>query len=268
MREPRSQAADFQSWDGNRGLRGKLSPPAQTGHSGDATECSGDAGSAHSNSWCRDRDPGQGRAVPAAGARSPRLTHRGSRDLSADHGVGAGPAGKCSLQRPAWGWGRVRPYAVVSAFLRFTLPVPSGRGMARRSETEVTLRREPKSGAAGEGNARQTGTQRGKWEHSTARQAGLTAKRNGAWSPGIGVGKRAGRASSSSLRRTPFFPPPPALAGLAHGRAFGGLSNCLHGPLPPPHSSDCALSARPPRCAQARPGGAGRAAATLRNAAE
>lgn len=64
--------------------------------------------------------------------------------------------------------------------------------MAPRSETEVTLRREPKSGAAGEGNPRQPGTQRGKWVHSTARQAGLTAKRNGAWSPGIGVGKRAG----------------------------------------------------------------------------
>lgn len=143
--------------------------------------------------------------------------------------MGAGPAGKCSLRRPAWGWGRVRPHAVVSACLRFTLPAPLGRGMAPRSETEVTLRREPKSGAAGEGNPRQPGTQRGKWVHSTARQAGLTAKRNGAWSPGIGVGKRAGPwwgalplPPSVELRSFPL--PPPSRASPTEEHLAGFLT--------------------------------------------
>lgn len=73
-----------------------------------------------------------------------------------------------------------------------------------------------------------------------------------------------GSASSS--------PPSPAAAaaaaaGLAHGGAFGGLSNCLLGPLPLPS----AVTARfpPARRAVRRRAreGAGRAAATLRSAA-
>jgi hypothetical protein len=124
MREPRSQTADFQSWDGNRGFKGNLSPPVQSGPSGDATECRGDPGSTRRNSSCRERDPGQGRAVAAAGARPPGLTHSRSRDRSADQSLVAAPAGKCSPGAP-WGEGRVRPHAVASAYFRSTLPVPS-----------------------------------------------------------------------------------------------------------------------------------------------
>lgn len=118
MREPRSQTAEFQFWDGNRGFKGKLSPLAQSRPSGDATERRGDPESTQGNSSGRDRDPGQGQAVAAAGARPPGLSHSRSRDRSADQGLVAAPAGKCSPRRPVLGAGRVRSHAVASAYLR------------------------------------------------------------------------------------------------------------------------------------------------------
>lgn len=141
MREPRSK----QSSDGNHRLGGKLSPPAQSGHSRDAAECRGHPGSTRSNSRCRDPDRGTRTGSSSCrGPGPPDLTHSRSRDRSADQVVGAGPAGKCSPRRPVGVGGGLRLHAVASTCLRLTLPVPSGREKASRSETKVAQRSEPK----------------------------------------------------------------------------------------------------------------------------
>lgn len=75
-----------------------------------------------------------------------------------------------------------------------------------------------------------------------------------------------GGASSSSLWGGLSASPSPILPGLGRRKEhLAGFLTAFAGRFPPPRRSDCALSAHPPRSAQARAGGAGRAAATLRN---
>lgn len=100
-------------------------------------------------------------------------------------------------------------------------------------------------------------------------EEGRRAGQKGAWSSGIGVGRKAGSAGlrflflpRGGLSASPSPPPPGPRRRKEH---LAGFLTAFAGRSPPPRRSDCALSARPPRSAQARAGGAERAAATLRN---